>query len=102
MAEEKPMKPTLGDELKYESLRNGGEPHWRPQSRGKYRWPITALAALFSVTAWWLFAHNFFVAQIFLDRGLSSEATRTNRVTRQYNLTVGARWMNLGETANRS
>lgn len=55
---------------------------------------------MFSVLAWWLFAHNYFGAQIFLDRGLSSEATKTNQVTRQYNLTVGARWMNLGEDPN--
>lgn len=46
---------------------------------------------------WWLFAQNSFGTHFLLNSGLKTAAISSNKITRQYNLTVGARWMNLGE-----
>lgn len=98
MAEEKSMKSGLADRKPFENLRNAEETQRRTSSRSKLPWPITALVAVFSLLAWWLFARDFLGAQHFFSRGPTSEVTENHKVTRQYNLTIGARWMNLGES----
>lgn len=94
--QEKHMKSILREQFPYESHRDAGTHRWWP-SPGKARWPITGLVTVSTLLTWWLFTQNFLGAQLFFNGEPTLEATDSQKVTRQYNLTVGARWMNLGE-----
>lgn len=91
-----PMKSTPTKRLALQTICDDGENHWWPYTVGKSPWPTAGLATIFCLFTWWLFAQKSLGAQLLLNTGLTSEATDSPKITRQYNLTVGARWMNPG------
>lgn len=91
------MKSTPTKRLAFQTIRDDGENHWWPYPVGKSPWPTAGLATVFCLFTWWLFAQKSLGTQLLLNTGLTTEAADSHKITRQYNLTVGARWMNPGE-----
>lgn len=97
LIEKESMKSTPTKRLAFQTIRDDGENHWWPYPVGKSPWSTAGLATVFCLFTWWLFAQKSLGTQLLLNTGLTSEAADSHKITRQYNLTVGARWMNLGE-----
>lgn len=97
LIEKGPVKSTPTKQLALQTIRDDGENPWWPYPVGKSPWPTAGLATLLCLFTWWLFAQKSLGTQLLLHTGLTSEAADSHKITRQYNLTVGARWTNLGE-----
>lgn len=97
LIEKGPMKSTPTKRLALQTIRDDGENPLLPYPVGKSPWPTAGIATILCLFTWWLFAQKSLGTQLLLNTGPISEAADSHKITRQYNLTVGARWMNLGE-----
>lgn len=102
------MHASKSDDKLLKLLLNGSElqgassRYWTPSLKPtwqRFRYSIAGLITVLSMLGWWFSYHS--IRRMHMDASLDTDvvlrgAVADGQAIRRYNLTMGARWMNLG------